>query len=155
MGEHTSENASKRPTAQFLELSNADTVIDRIAEPHNGILFPGPTEGDSRDSYFRNIVDGLPAAIYVTDAFGRITYFNEAAATLWGHRPTLGESEWCGSWKLFWPDGRALPHGECPMAVAIKEKRPVRGMSARMERACPSSRIRRLFSTLPVCSLAR
>jgi PAS domain S-box-containing protein len=134
MGEHTSENASKRPTAQFLELSNADTVIDRIAEPNNGILFPAPTEGDSRDSYFRKIVDELPAAIYVTDALGRITYFNEAAAALWGHRPTLGESEWCGSWKLFWPDGRVLPHGECPMAVAIKEKRPVRGMEAIAER---------------------
>jgi PAS domain S-box-containing protein len=134
MAEHTSENASRRPTAQLLELSNADTVIDRVAEPHNGILFPAPTEGDPRDSYFRKIVDGLPAAIYVTDALGRITYFNEAAATLWGHRPTLGESEWCGSWKLFWPDGRALPHGECPMAVAIKEKRPVRGMEAIAER---------------------
>ena len=76
----------------------------------------------------------LPAAIYVTDALGRITYFNEAAATLWGHRPTLGTSEWCGSWKLFWPDGRALPHGECPMAIAIKEKRTVRGMEAIAER---------------------
>jgi len=70
----------------------------------------------------------------VTDALGRITYFNEAAATLWGHRPSIGTSEWCGSWKLFWPDGRSLPHGECPMAVAIREKRQVRGMEAIAER---------------------
>jgi len=41
------------------------------------------------------------AAVYTTDAEGRITYFNETAAELWGHRPTLGSSEWCGSWKLF------------------------------------------------------
>src|ERR1700683_3976635 len=111
-----------------------DTVIERIREPSNGIFVTAPYEDDSRDDYFRKIVDELPAAIYVTDALGRITYFNEAAAALWGHRPTLGESEWCGSWKLFWPDGRALPHGECPMAVAIKEKRPVRGMEAIAER---------------------
>ena len=93
------------------------------------IFFAAPFDADSREGYFGKILDELPAAIYVTDAHGRITYFNEAAATLWGHRPTIGTSEWCGSWKLFWPDGRALPHGQCPMAIAIKEKRTVRGMS--------------------------
>ena len=45
-------------------------------------------------------------------AAGRITFFNEAAVELWGRRPELGE-EWCGSWKLFWPDGRPMLHGEC------------------------------------------
>ena len=29
----------------------------------------------------------LPAAVYMTDAAGRITYYNEAAAHLWGCRP--------------------------------------------------------------------
>lgn len=86
------------------------------------------------DQYFRKIVDELPAAIYTTDAQGRITYFNEAAVMLWGHRPELGKSEWCGSWKLFWPDGIPLPHGECPMAMAINQKRPNRGMEAIAER---------------------
>jgi PAS domain S-box-containing protein len=98
------------------------------------VLFRRLSENDSDESYFRKIINVLPAAIYVTDARGRITYFNEAAAALWGHRPKIGSSEWCGSWKLFWPDGRALPHGECPMAIAIKEKRAVRGMEAVAER---------------------
>jgi PAS domain S-box-containing protein len=100
----------------------------------SAILFAAPADTDSRDDHFRKILDDLPAAIYVTDALGRITYFNEAAAALWGHRPAIGTSEWCGSWKLFWPDGRALPHGDCPMAIAIKEKRQVRGMEAIAER---------------------
>jgi len=82
------------------------------------------------DDYFRKVLDGLPAAVYTTDAAGRITYYNEAAAKLWGHQPEIGKSQWCGSWKLFWPDGRALPHGECPMAMAIKQKKPNRGMEA-------------------------
>jgi len=86
------------------------------------------------DDHFRKVLDDLPAAIYVTDANGRITYFNEAAATLWGYRPQLGKSEWCGSWKLYWPDGTPLPPGESPMAMALKEKRPVRGMEAVAER---------------------
>jgi len=111
-----------------------DTFSDRIPKTGGEIFFVAPVEADSREGYFRKVLDEMPAAIYVTDALGRITYFNEAAATLWGHRPTLGTSEWCGSWKLFWPDGRALPHGECPMAIAIKEKRTVRGVEAIAER---------------------
>jgi PAS domain S-box-containing protein len=98
------------------------------------IFFAAPVEGESREGFFHKILDDLPAAIYVTDALGRITYFNDAAATLWGHRPRIGTSEWCGSWKLFWPDGRELPHGECPMAIAVKEKRTVRGIEAIAER---------------------
>ena len=35
-------------------------------------------------------VQALPAAIYTTDAEGRITFYNEAAAALWGCRPELG-----------------------------------------------------------------
>jgi PAS domain S-box-containing protein len=86
------------------------------------------------DGFFRQILDVLPAAVYTTNATGQITYFNEAAAALWGCRPELGSSEWCGSWKLYWPDGRSLPHDQCPMAVALKEGRPVRGVEAIAER---------------------
>ena len=85
------------------------------------------------DAVFRAVLDALPA-LYITDAAGRITYYNEAAAALWGHRPKLGKNEWCGSWKLFWPDGTPLPHDECPMALALKQKRPIRGMEAVAER---------------------
>jgi PAS domain S-box-containing protein len=80
------------------------------------------------------LLQALPAAIYTTDASGRITFFNEAAASLWGCRPELGKSEFCGSWKLYRPDGTPLPHDECPMALALKERRPIRGMEAVAER---------------------
>lgn len=76
----------------------------------------------------------LPVAVYTTDAAGRITFYNEAAAELWGRRPVLGDGAFCGSWKLFWPDGTPLPHDECPMALALKEKRPIRGLEAVAER---------------------
>jgi PAS domain S-box-containing protein len=46
----------------------------------------------------------------------------------------LGTSTYCGSWKLYWPDGTPLPHDECPMAMALKERRPIRGMEAIAER---------------------
>src|SRR5688572_16203538 len=81
-----------------------------------------------------NILDALPAAVYTTDAAGNITYYNDAAAELWGHRPQLGSSQWCGSWRLYWPDGRLLPHDECPMAVMLKEGRAMPGIEAIAER---------------------
>ena len=80
------------------------------------------------------LLQALPTAVYTTDAVGRITFYNEAAAELWGIRPELGTSEFCGSWKLYWPDGTPLPHNECPMALSLKEKRPIRGMEAIAER---------------------
>ena len=83
---------------------------------------------------WRELVNGLPAAIYTTDVAGRITFFNDAAAELWGCKPELGLSEWCGSWKLYWPDGTPLPHDECPMAVTLKTGQPVRGVEAIAER---------------------
>lgn len=80
------------------------------------------------------VLEMLAAAVYTTDAAGRITFYNQAAADLWGCRPELGSARWCGSWRLFWPDGRPMRHDECPMAVALKEGRAVRGAEAIAER---------------------
>jgi PAS domain S-box-containing protein len=106
----------------------ADSIVTLpFLSPHSGKVH---ADGD----HFRSMLDVMPAAIYATDAEGRITYFNEAAAVLWGCRPELGKTEWCGSWKLYWPDGTLLPDRECPMAMALKENRPIRGMEAVAER---------------------
>lgn len=83
---------------------------------------------------FRQLLEALPTAIYTTDAHGRITFYNKAASELAGREPTLGSDEWCVTWHLYQPDGTPLPHGECPMAVALKENRAVRGIEAIAER---------------------
>jgi PAS domain S-box-containing protein len=80
------------------------------------------------------LLDALPVAVCTTDAEGRITYYNEAAAELWGCRPEIGSNRWCGAWRLYWPDGRPLPHDECPMALALKHGEPIRGVEAIAER---------------------
>jgi PAS domain S-box-containing protein len=82
----------------------------------------------------RELLDALPAAIYTTDAAGRLTYYNAAAVLLAGRRPKIGSDEWCVTWRLYWPDGAPLAHNECPMAVALKTGRPVRGVEAIAER---------------------
>jgi two-component system CheB/CheR fusion protein len=77
-----------------------------------------------------DLIETLPGAVYTTDADGLITSYNPAAAELWGREPELGTDEWCGSWRMFSPDGTPLPHDECPMAIALKEKRAIRGAEA-------------------------
>jgi PAS domain S-box-containing protein len=86
---------------------------------------------------FRDLLQALPAAVYTTDAAGRITFYNEAAVELSGRRPKLGSDEWCVTWRLYNPDGTPLPHDQCPMAVALKEDRPVRGKEAIAETRVP------------------
>lgn len=86
-----------------------------------------------RERLALQLLQALPAAIYTTDAQGRITFYNEAAVEFAGRRPAMGE-EWCVSWKMFRSDGTPLPHDQCPMAVAIREERPVRGEEAIAER---------------------
>ena len=83
---------------------------------------------------FREMIDVLPAAIYTTDAEGRLTHFNPAAAEFSGRVPELGTDHWCVSWKMFLPDGTPLPHDQCPMAVAVKEGRIIDGAECIAER---------------------
>ena len=120
------------------ELERAVATIDQAPATGNVVQISDSLRTQAtlreRERRFRGLLDALPAAVYTTDAAGRITYYNDAAAELWGHRPPLGTSEWCGSWKLYWPDGTPLAHDECPMAIALKEDRSVRGMEAVADR---------------------
>jgi PAS domain S-box-containing protein len=87
-----------------------------------------------RDAQLRQVLDALPAAVYTTDEKGKITYYNRAAAELAGREPELGKDEWCVTFRIYTPDGKYLPHDQCPMAIALKEKRPVRGVEALAQR---------------------
>ena len=120
------------------ELARESASADR-ADPILRLVESLATRRDSIDEAtadadrYRAFLEALGVAVYTTDADGRITFFNEAAAELWGRRPELGE-EWCGSFRLFWSDGTPLAHGDCPMAIALKEGRAVRGFTAIAER---------------------
>jgi PAS domain S-box-containing protein len=85
------------------------------------------------DHRFQQLLQALPAAIYTTDADGKIDFYNEAAVDFAGRRPESG-NHWCVTWRLLNPDGSLLPHEECPMAIALKEGRPVRGAEAIAQR---------------------
>lgn len=93
------------------------------------------------------MIDTLPAAIYTTDAEGRLTHFNAAAVEFCGREPNLDSDRWCISQKLYRPDGSPLPLDQCPMAIALKENRPVLGEQAIAERPDGT---RRWFQPYPV-----
>ena len=89
---------------------------------------------EAKERHLHALLDALPGAVYTTDEQGRVTFYNQAAVDLVGCRPELGRSEWCVSFRLFWPDGRPMPHDQCPMALAIRERRAIRGGEAVAER---------------------
>ena len=83
---------------------------------------------------FREALDEIPAALYVTDVEGTITYFNKACVTLAGRTPEVGRDKWCVTWRIYTTEGDFLPHDRCPMAVAIREQRSIRDVEAIAER---------------------
>jgi PAS domain-containing protein len=80
------------------------------------------------------VLEALPAPIYVTDADGWVVYFNKACVGFAGRRPATGKDRWCVTWRLYTSEGQELPHAACPMAVALKERRQIRGVTAIAER---------------------
>jgi PAS domain-containing protein len=100
----------------------------------NGILARALHVLKTGDRSLLAALDELPAAIYVTDVEGVITYYNPACIAFAGRVPALGRDRWCVTWKLYTEDGAFLPHDQCPMAEAILTQTPIRGVSAVAER---------------------
>ena len=75
---------------------------------------------DSEERY-RTLFDLGPVAVYSCDRAGVIQNFNRRAAELWGRVPSVGDTDerFCGSFKLFRPDGSFMPHEQCPMAAVV------------------------------------
>lgn len=131
--ESRSADGRGRPTTRGPPVREASDEPDALAAL---TAFRSGDRGqlDERERSFERLLNALPTALYTTDAEGRLTFFNDAAAELAGRRPKLGHDSWCVTWKLFRPDGRPLPLAECPMAVTLKEDRPIRGVEVVAER---------------------
>ena len=112
------------------------TSADYVNLYFNDITARNRAEAALRESEqrYRSAIEALPAAVYTTDAEGRLTMFNQAAVDLAGRQPTLGTDAWCVTWKLYNADGTPLPHEDCPMALALKTGEVVRDREAIAER---------------------
>ncbi len=95
---------------------------------------PNDTSSSGHDERFRESILALPFAVYTTDATGLLTFFNPAAAELVGRVPEIGRDRWCVTWRQRWPDGRLMAPEDYPMAVALRENRPIGGIEVVGER---------------------
>src|SRR5262245_15752480 len=90
---------------------------------------PGPSErsGCRHDSMrplgveCYRLLAKLPAGAYTCNRDGLITYYNQRAVEIWGRAPKLNDAtdRFCGSFRLFAPDGAAIAHNHCWMALAL------------------------------------
>ena len=88
----------------------------------------------STESDWKSVLDERAVPVYTTDTQGSVTYWNLACVRFAGREPVLGQDRWCVTWQLFTMDGDPLSHADCPMAQAIRERRPVRDAIAIAER---------------------
>ncbi|HWY71258.1 MAG TPA: PAS domain S-box protein [Terriglobales bacterium] len=108
-----------------------DAVPSRHA---TGLLDLELRESEER---YRTLFNLVPVAVYCCDAAGVIQNCNRRAVELWGRQPAPGDTDekFCGSFKLFRPDGTFMPHEQCPMAEVVSGKlREVRDAEVLIER---------------------
>jgi PAS domain S-box-containing protein len=110
---------SSTPTASFARNGALlyQTVIVDLRERKK-------TEAELRrkEERYRTLFDLVPVAVYTCNAEGFIQEFNQRAVELWGHQPDRNgaQERFCGSFKIFYPDGRPMPHEKCPMARVLR-----------------------------------
>jgi PAS domain S-box-containing protein len=82
------------------------------------------------------LFEQLPFAIYVCDQDGLVLRYNRRAAELWGRSPKNGhpDERFCGSYRMFRPDGSPLSRHQCPMADVLRTGVSVRQQEVHIER---------------------
>ena len=81
-----------------------------------------PTSQKELNWISKNLIEVLPAAVYVCNLEGVVVAFNRCATELWGRTPRPGDTDekFCGSHRLYHPDGTHMPHAETPMEAVLR-----------------------------------
>jgi PAS domain S-box-containing protein len=119
----------------------------RVAEQERERAKIAQRESEGR---FREIVDLIPAAVYVCDKFGKIQLFNRKAVELWGRAPRPDEDvRFCGAIQHFRTDGSVIPRDELPIVETVHNGTPVRNKEVVIERA-DGSRVVVMVNIAPI-----
>ena len=104
------------------------------------------------ENRYEKIIQNLNNAIYTCDEMGYLKLYNKAAAELWGREPKPGKDLYCGSYKMFDKDGTELPFENYPMAVMLKNNKPITNAEVTIQR--PDGSFRKvLHSSTPIYDL--
>lgn len=76
---------------------------------------------------YKELFHRSPLPMYTYDEDGYILSFNTAAEKLWERASQLGKDKWSGAWQIYSRDGLPMNAEQSPMAIALKEKRPIGG----------------------------
>src|ERR1700676_5492943 len=100
---------------------------------------------------FRRLVEVMPVAVYVCDTSGIIQNYNRCAVELWGREPDPGDpaQRYCGSLRLYSPDGTLVPHHESKVAEVLRTGIEARDLEVVIERP-DGSRITVLVNIVPL-----
>ena len=106
---------------------------------------------DTSEIQFHRLLEKLPAGAYTCEPTGLITYFNQHAVQIWGRAPTLNDpvDRFCGSFRLYQPDGTPLDHAQCWMALALRNAQEYNGYEIIIERP-DGSRVTALAHANPI-----
>ena len=124
-GMSTFEQQEQQPTPRLCrtQLMNAS----RLSEDESAVDLKRAEDAmRENEERYRTLFDLAPVAVYSCDASGVIRDYNNRAAELWGRKPELGDTDerFCGSFKLYRPDGSFMPHEQCPMGDVLTGKVP-------------------------------
>lgn len=77
----------------------------------------------------RQVAGYLSTPVFLVDEDGMLEYYNEPAELLLGHRyeetAQMPLDEWGRLWKPTDVDGRSIDPAELPLAVAVRDRKPV------------------------------
>ena len=98
-----------------------------------------------------DLIEILPAAVYVCNAEAVVVSYNRRASELWGRSPKLGDTDlkFCGAHKLFRPDGTYMAHRETPMEHVLRTGEAARDQEVAIERP-DGSRVTVLVNIAPL-----
>jgi hypothetical protein len=79
----------------------------------------------------RQVAGYLATPLFLVDEDGNLEYYNEPAELVLGHRyeetGQMSLEEWGRLWRPLHPDGRPMAPEEIPLAVAVRDRKPVQG----------------------------
>ena len=125
---------SDTPRSFWRKLVRTSIEVDAVANAAGAAL--GLRDEEQAFELPARLFEQLPFAVYVCDRDGLVLRYNRRAAELWGRSPKLGDpnERFCGSYRMFRPDGSLLPHHQCPMADVLRTGVSVREQEVHIER---------------------